>query len=216
MRSQKLSHGLAMTTAAAAAALMLTACGPARPQSETTTTSPGTGTASPGVSSAPPTSSATPSATAADTPSPGTSAPAATVLCKAAGLSAATDASGGGAAGSVYMKLNLTNTGTEPCILKGFPGVSLAADNAGEPIGAPAVRDEAIPAAAVLLAPGQTGSAELRYTQAGNYPDCTMVDAAGFRIYPPEDTASLFLPQPTRACTNAGTTLLTIGPFQPA
>lgn len=114
------------------------------------------------------------------------------------------------------MKLNLTNTGSEPCLLKGFAGVSLAADNTGEPIGAPATRDESSPAADVLLAPGQTGTAQLRYTQAGNYMDCNLVDAAGYRIYPPEDTASLFLPQPTKACSNAAITLLSIGAFQPA
>jgi hypothetical protein len=114
------------------------------------------------------------------------------------------------------MKLNLTNTGPESCVLRGFAGVSLAADAAGAPIGAPATRDEATAPTDVLLAPGQTGSAILRYTQAGNYPDCAMVDAAGYRVYPPEDTASLFLPQPTKACSNAEITLLTIGAFQPA
>jgi hypothetical protein len=147
---------------------------------------------------------------------PGDRSPAGPALCKAAGLSAATDASGGGAAGSVYMKLNLTNTGSEPCVLRGFAGVSLAADAAGAPIGAPATRDETTAPTDVLLAPGQTGSAVLRYTQAGNYPDCAMVDAAGYRIYPPEDTASLFLPQPTKACSNAEITLLAIGAFQAA
>lgn len=114
------------------------------------------------------------------------------------------------------MNLILTNTGSEPCLLRGFPGVSLAADAAGGPIGAPAKRDETVPVADVLLAPGKAGSAVLRYTNAGNYTDCTRTDAAGYRIYPPEDTASLFLAQPTQACTNAAIELLTIGPFQPA
>lgn len=114
------------------------------------------------------------------------------------------------------MKLNLTNTGSGPCILRGYPGVSLAAGAAGEPIGAPAARDESAAPVEVILAPGQTGSAVLRYTQAGNYMDCTVVDAAGYRIYPPEDTASLFLPQPTAACSNASIALLTVGAFQPA
>ena len=82
------------------------------------------------------------------------------------------------------MTLTLTNTGAEPCVLKGFPGVSLAADANGAPIGAPAKRDETTPAVDVLLAPGQAGAAVLRYTQAGNYPDCTIVPAAGYRIYP--------------------------------
>ncbi|YCQ21300.1 DUF4232 domain-containing protein [Arthrobacter sp. Z1-9] len=213
MRSQRISHGLVITTAAGAA-LMLSGCGPSEPQAQPTT-SPDTSSASPGTTSASPSASETPSATPSTT-APATTAPGAPALCKAAGLSAATDASGGGAAGSVYMKLNLTNTGPESCVLRGFAGVSLTADAAGAPIGAPAARDEATAPTDVLLAPGQAGSAVLRYTQAGNYPDCAMVDAAGYRIYPPEDTASLFLPQPTKACSNAEITLLTIGAFQPA
>lgn len=200
-----------MTTAAAAAALLLlTACGPSQPQTQGTT-APGSNSASP---------SGTPASTNPSQPtsssSPGTPAPAGPALCKASTLSAATDATGGGAAGSVYMKLNLTNTGTAPCLLKGYPGVSLTANADGEPIGAPATRDESTPAADVLLAPGQTGSSVLRYTQAANYSDCTLVEAAGYRIYPPEDTASLFLPQPTRACSNANIALLSVGAFQPA
>jgi Protein of unknown function (DUF4232) len=114
------------------------------------------------------------------------------------------------------MKLNLTNKGSEPCILRGFPGVSLVADAAGAPIGAPATRDTSAAVVDVLLAPGQTGTAVLRYTQAGNYMDCSPVDAAGYRIYPPEETESLFIPQPTRACGNENITLLSIGAFQPA
>jgi uncharacterized cupredoxin-like copper-binding protein len=214
MRSQRISHGLVMTTAAAAAALMLSGCGPSQPQTQATT-APGTNAASPEATSASPTAQGTPSGTPSAT-APATAKPVAIALCKAAGLSAATDASGGGAAGSVYMKLNLTNTGSEACVLRGFAGVSLAADAAGAPIGAPAIRDEATAPANVLLAPGQSGSAVLRYTQAGNYPECTRVDAAGYRIYPPEDTASLFLPQPTKACSNTEITLLSIGAFQPA
>lgn len=112
------------------------------------------------------------------------------------------------------MELKLTNTGTEPCLLIGFPGVSLTSGPDGQPIGAPAVREGAGAIAEVLLAPGQTGSAPLRYTHARNYLGCSIVKAAGFRIYPPEDTASLFLPLPTKACTNTNIKLLTIGPFQ--
>ena len=41
-----------------------------------------------------------------------------------------------------------------------------------------------------------------------------MTPAAGFRVYPPEDTASLFIAQPRDACSDAGTRLLTIGVFQ--
>ena len=41
-----------------------------------------------------------------------------------------------------------------------------------------------------------------------------MTPAAGFRVYPPEDTASLFIAQPRDACSDAETRLLTIGVFQ--
>jgi Protein of unknown function (DUF4232) len=212
MTSQRISQGLLITTAAAAAAMLLTACGPGQAQPQGAS-APGTDSASP--TSSPTVTSAAPSASQSPT-SLATTGPTGPSRCKAATLSAATDATGGGAAGSVYMTLTLTNTGTEPCLLKGFPGVSLTADANGEPIGAPATRDESTPVADVLLAPGQGGKAVLRYTHAENYTDCTLTPAAGYRIYPPEDTASLFLAQPTQACSNPAVELLTVGAFQAA
>ncbi|RAM39362.1 DUF4232 domain-containing protein [Arthrobacter globiformis] len=129
-------------------------------------------------------------------------------------MKATTDATGGGAAGSVYMELILTNSGNASCHLKGFAGVSLTTGPNGQPIGAPAQRDSSAAVQDVLLAPGKSGTAVLRYTQAGNYPDCTKTPAAGFRIYPPEDTASLFVSRPSDACSNASIELLSIGAFQ--
>jgi len=156
---------------------------------------------------------ATESSSAVAAPSqPAQSGPA---LCQASGLKATTDSSGGGAAGSIYMQLIITNSGTEPCLLKGYAGVSLTAGADGEPIGAAANRDDSAAVTDVLLAPGEAGTAALRYTQAANFPDCTRTPAAGFRVYPPEDTASLFVAQPLEACSNTEINLLTIGAFQP-
>jgi hypothetical protein len=112
------------------------------------------------------------------------------------------------------MQLVLTNSGSTPCVLRGFPGVSLTADAEGEPIGAPATTDDSMPIADVELAPGKAGMAALRYSQARNFQDCTLTPAAGYRIYPPDEKASLFLPQPTDACANASITLLKVGAFQ--
>ncbi|WP_160667972.1 DUF4232 domain-containing protein [Pseudarthrobacter sp. ATCC 49987] len=207
MTAQRINNRLVFTTAAAAAALFLAGCGAGTPQSQTSSTPASSAASSPSQSAA---AAAGPSSA---TPAPAASTPAGPALCKAAGLTATTDATGGGAAGSVYMQLILTNSGAEPCRLLGFAGVSLTADANGEPIGAPAARDEATPATDVLLAPGQAGTATLRYTQARNYSDCTVVPAAGFRIYPPEDTASLFIAEPHDACSNAGINVLTIGAF---
>lgn len=229
MRLQRIPTGLAGTTAAAALALLLTACGPSQPSGQASpeqTTGPAeaSSSASPGAAetSDPPSSSsaAPPSVPAPSKPAPTGAAatPGSTAagaqLCKASALKASTDATGGGAAGSVYMRLILTNSGTAPCHLKGFPGVSLTNGAGGQPIGAPASRDATTPVSDVLLAPGQSGSATLRYTQARNYPDCVLAQAAGFRIYPPEDTASLFVARPSDACSNASIELLSIGAFQ--
>lgn len=212
MTAQRITNRLVFTTAAAAAALFLAGCGTGTPQAQTSSTpsTPSTPASSPASSAPQPT--ATGPASAA--PAPAAPTPAGPGLCKAAGLTGSIDSTGGGAAGSVYMKLILTNSGTEPCVLKGFAGVSLTADANGAPIGAAAARDESTPAADVLLAPGQAGAATLRYSQASNHPDCTMAPAAGFRVYPPEDTASLFIAQPRDACSDAETRLLTIGVFQ--
>lgn len=53
----------------------------------------------------------------------------------------------------------------------------------------------------------------MRYTQAANYPDCTVTPAAGYRVYPPEETESLFLAETRSACSNDEIELLTIGAF---
>lgn len=234
MRLQRIPipTGLMGTAAAAALVLLLTACGPSEQAGPQPAPSTAAENSNPRASPAGPATSVPPSpsspasalvpAEPAETPS---KAPASTLrttkatgaavgLCKASALKASTDATGGGAAGNVYMQLILTNTGTARCHLKGFAGVSLTNGPGGEPIGAPARRDTSAPGVDVLLAPGQSGSAVLRYTQARNYTDCALVPAAGFRIYPPEETASVFVAQPSDACSNASIELLTIGPFQ--
>nr|WP_315897983.1 DUF4232 domain-containing protein [Arthrobacter sp. UKPF54-2] len=198
-------------TAAAAVALLLSGCGQSQSQGAT---APAPASSSPASQS--PSSSQSPTASGVAAAAASSAAAAGPALCKAANLTAALDAKGGGAAGSVYMQLVLTNSGAEPCLLKGFAGVSLTASAEGEPIGAAATRDDSTPVADVLLAPGKAGSATLRYTQAGNYQGCTRTPAAGFRVYPPEDTASLFLAAPKDACSEAGINLLTIGAFTAA
>jgi hypothetical protein len=215
MTAQRTNTRLVFTTAAAAAALLLAGCGTGTPQAQTSSTpasSPASSASQPATALA--TTATASSDPASSAPAPVASTPAGPGLCKAASLTGTIDSTGGGAAGSVYMKLILTNSGTEPCLLRGFAGVSLTADPNGAPIGAAAVRDESTPAADVLLAPGQAGAATLRYSQAANHADCRLVPAAGFRVYPPEDTASLFIAQPRDACSDTATQLLTIGVFQ--
>jgi uncharacterized protein DUF4232 len=209
MTNMRVKNGLLLTMAAASV-FLLSGC--FQGQAQGTGTPSGTASAS---SSASASASSTPSSSGSSTPSSTGSTTASGVgLCKAASLTASVDSTGGGAAGSVYMKLILTNSGTEPCVLNGFPGVSLTSTPTGDPIGAAASRDDTQPVTEVVLAPGKAGFAQLRYTQAGNYTECNQVPAAGFRIYPPEDTASLFIPQQRTACSNTNINLLSVQAFQ--
>lgn len=125
------------------------------------------------------------------------------------------DSSGGGAAGSVYIKLILTNNSESECILDGYSGVSMVKAGSIEPIGAPAERDPAAPSnGPIVLIPSGSATAVLRYTQADNYPNCQKVQADAVLVYPPEATDHLEIPNPLTACSNADVKLLTIGAFQ--
>lgn len=124
------------------------------------------------------------------------------------------DEPGGGAAGSVYRRLVLTNTSSEACSVAGYPGVSYV-DAEGEQVGAPADREEGATAETVMLEPGDSASAQLRQTNAQNYGDeCELTDVAGVRVYPPNDTAWLIAPHENLGCANEEIVLLTVGTFE--
>lgn len=107
-----------------------------------------------------------------------------------------------GAAGSVLASVNLTNTGSEPCVLHGYPGVSFV-DPSGGTVGAPAARDSAASGTAVTLQPGQSASAPLKITQPGTIGQlCNPQQANGLRVYPPGSYESLVLSYPGQACGN--------------
>ncbi|WP_326964968.1 DUF4232 domain-containing protein [Arthrobacter sp. PL16] len=122
---------------------------------------------------------------------------------------------GGGAAGSVYRSLVLTNASDQECSVEGYPGVSFT-DAAGAQIGAPAERDGSAPVR-VALAPGASVSTTLQQTNAGNYGgDCGLTQSAGLRVYPPGATDSLVLPQAISACSDTAIVLMRVGTLQPA
>ncbi len=183
----------------------------------------GQGTTNPATSSPVTTSSAAAPSTAGTTPSStptpssqSPSAPAETALCTAASLQGSLDDSGGGAAGSIYMKLIVKNTSGTTCILDGYPGVSLIKSGTITPIGEPAVRDPQAPSSGpISLAPDQSASAVLRYTQAGNYQNCTQMTADEVLVYPPSATDYLSIVHPLTACSNTDIALLQIGAFAP-
>lgn len=112
---------------------------------------------------------------------------------------------GGGAAGSQGSYLIFTNTSAGTCTLYGFPGVSFVAGDQGTQVGDAFRRNEG-PKKTVSVAPGKTAYSQLVLVNASVYDkaDCKPVSARGFRVYPPEETASVFVSQSQTACSAKG------------
>jgi len=112
---------------------------------------------------------------------------------------------GGGTAGSIFYRFQLTNFSKHSCTLRGYPKV-FAANLAGHRFGAAASHEEVTAPHTVSLAPGGSASALVRVAEAGNFSpsDCHPVMAAGFRVSPPGQSASRFVPFPFEACAKVG------------
>jgi hypothetical protein len=98
-----------------------------------------------------------------------------------------------------HVGLQLRNIGSSSCTLYGFPGVSWVAGADGHQVGAPAQRVPGGGGSAeltVTLAPGALASAPLDMVDAAVIPpaDCKPVPVRGLRVYPPGETAALYLP----------------------
>lgn len=111
---------------------------------------------------------------------------------------------GEGAAGSVYRTLVLTNTGDRTCELTGFPGVSYVTGDQGRQVG-PAATMAGERGGPVRLDAGGAAGAQVRFVDVGNDDAgaCVPTPVRGVRVYPPGDTAALFVPLETTGC--AGT-----------
>jgi hypothetical protein len=121
-----------------------------------------------------------------------------------------------GAAGSLYVNLDFTNTGSAACTLFGFPGVSIGSGTPFKQVGAAATRSTSASPTLVTLTPGQTGNAQLRIVQAGNFPSATCSPAAttSLQVFPPNQTTPLYLSLNSTGCTSKSVNILTIGVVQ--
>ena len=206
---------LLRAAAIAAAAVALAACtgsnGGGGSASSTAAPAPSAASvhrgSSPTASSASPTSSgsSTPAAPSLSSMSPSANG-SGTPRCTASALKGEVKVSAaGGAAGSIYYPLDLTNTSDTTCTLFGYPGVSFVTGPDGTQLGAAALRNPVAAATTVTLGPGQVAHAVLQVGAAGNYDpaQCQPVTAHYLRIYPPDQTASLVVPFTTQVCSAA-------------
>lgn len=171
-------------------------------------------------SSSPTGTASTPAATAATaTPSPGrgNTTDSSSSTCTSDDLEARLATGSGGGAGHLYPILVLENTGSRACTTGGYPGVSFVGGGNGTQLGDVARRDTAVEPQVLTVEPGASVHAELDITQADNYsPDaCRPTDADGLRIYPPDQDQALFIATTDyRACSLAGTSLITVRALQ--
>lgn len=177
----------------------------------------GCGSSASSSSSAPPStqpSSSSPAPAASTTlPSP---APSASLSPAVTGASACATSSlkvtpglGQGYAGGVYENIVFTNTSSASCTLYGYPGVSLVSGSSNTQIGLAAKRDTTAPVKLITLAPGGAANALLQIVDALNFPTatCGPVKATAIRVYPPNQTASVFLPSTAEGCAQPVQTL---------
>ena len=187
-RSAAAMWGRAVAALACAAALA--ACS----SSGASSTPPGSpGTASPGSSAA--------GTAPASAPAQSTSPAAAAALACANGSLQVKLGPGQGYAGGVDETIDFTNISGAPCTLYGYPGVSLVSSPQAQ-IGLAATRNTTAPVRLITLAPGATGNAGLQIADALNFPaaTCSPAQATDLRVYPPNQTVAVYLPDSSEGC----------------
>lgn len=189
------ARAVAPLLAVGALAVGLAACGGSGSNSSTTsTTRASTTTTPPSSTTTGPSGSSTTTTTAA----------AGTAACRTSSL-ALTFGSPNGSAGAVHYTLAFRNTGSTPCTLYGYPGVSFL-DGSGSQIGQPAQRQGTTPTT-VTIAPGSSAYSSVAVTDPGIPPCSGSAAAAQVLVFPPGEThaATLATPSGMQVCSSPDT-----------
>jgi hypothetical protein len=204
----------------AAVAITLTACGSQAVQPSATpsiTVAPTvTVTATP-TPTATPTGTSTAASTTTPTAAAGGNAPANQCPDSDLGVGIYV-ADGGGGAGSEEFDVLFTNTGGEPCALRGTPSVAVVGGARGPRIGPPAARIQT-GAKTLTMQPGESLAAPLRIvnigTDGGPLVGCTVDEGAGYLVSPPHSDQAFFVKAtddlPAPACAS-GPSFMTVSP----
>ena len=132
--------------------------------------------------------------------------------CSSSGLVIwAGEEAGGGTAGSVYYRVELTNLSAKACTVSGYPTVS-AVSLKGTKIGAAATHEPGKKAHLVKLAPGHSAVATVRIVDALNFPknQCKPTLAAGLRIGVPGGSGAKIAPLAFETCASAKSKTLSV------
>ena len=200
-RFERSGNGIA--GAAAALIVLAAAAGcSSSPSSSSSVPANSPGSSSPATGS----STAVPPATAPATSlSPAVTGPA---PCATSDLNVTLGAASG-YAGGTDQTIVFTNTSGATCTLYGYPGVSLVSAPPYTLIGLAAQRSSTTPVKQITLATGATASAVLQVVDALNFgaATCSPTKAAFLRIYPPNQTAPVYLADAAEVCAQPVQTL---------
>ena len=121
-----------------------------------------------------------------------------------------------GYAGGVYEPIVFTNTSGSACSLYGYPGVSLVSAPPYMQIGLAAKRSGTVPVKLIVLTSGTSAYALLQVVDALNFgtASCSPTKAAFLRVYPPNQTVPVYLPDTSEICAQPVQTLF-ISAVQP-
>jgi hypothetical protein len=111
-------------------------------------------------------------------------------------------------AGHRYGRIVMRNVSAHACRSGGFGGLSYVGFGDGTQVGAAA--DRAGRTTHFTLQPGQRAVSRVDETNARNYTRrrCSPHAVDGFRVYIPDETASLYVPHPTTGCLDSDVHLL--------
>jgi Protein of unknown function (DUF4232) len=200
-RSGSGKPGLGRAVAALICVAMAAGCASSSSSSSSSSPAP----ASSASSSSPAAAGGTTAPAPSQSQSPATTGP---VACATSELKVTVGAPNG-YAGGVYETIVFTNTSGAACSLYGYPGVSLVSAPPYTQIGLAAKRSGTVPVKLIVLAAGTSANAVLQVVDALNFPasTCSPTQAAFLRVYPPNQTVPVYLPDTSQICAQPVQTL---------
>jgi hypothetical protein len=222
MGTRNIRHGIPALLLATAG-LALAACGssddsgPAAASSPISSTASTPASASDSAAPATPVAPATPSASTASASSaagtPGSAAGSGPSSCTTSHLKVTAGPLDSGA-GSTMFQLVFQNTGSAPCTLRGYPGVSFVKAHDAQ-LGKAAARTGSGSTTTVTLIPNAHAYADVRTVngQGGYDPGkCDLTTVPSLRIYPPNQTGSTNITWNKKECVGSTVQNLQVGP----
>jgi len=119
--------------------------------------------------------------------------------------------SSSGAAGTIYKKAVITNTGSSTCRITGYPGVFMQ-DGSGTQVGSGAAANSLYAVTAVTLAPGGKAHTVVAYPQQPNFPPgtCSAIGSS-MKLYVPGLATALVTPWSDYSCPGFSATAIQAG-----